>query len=233
MTNPRRKKNAATPAPRETQAADTAPSPQPDEQPVLSVPTVPAEPALPDTPGMASLLAHGNHVAVLAMMLFEQLASLHQLEEVWGQRLLLAARLHDIGMAEGRKGHHKASMRLIDNDLALDIPNDDRPWVALLARYHRKAWPSARHKRFASLKRHDRKAVARAAAILRIADALDYTHSGVAAGLTVDIRKHTVDIAVHGKSAMNCEPELKRARKKGDLFRHLLGKNTKFSCLPC
>lgn len=231
MTSPRRKKNAATPAPRAPQTADTAP--QTDEQPVLSVPAVPAEPALPDTPDMTSILAHGNHVAVLAVMLFEQLASLHELDEVWGQRLLLAARLHDIGMAEGRKGHHKASMRLIDSDLALDIPDEDRPWVALLARYHRKVWPSARHGRFARLNRHDRKAVARAASILRIADALDYTHSDVVAGLTVGIRKHSVDIAVHGKGPADCEPELKRARKKGDLFRHLFGKNTKFSCLPC
>lgn len=71
-------------------------------------------------------------------------------------------RLHDIGFAEGRKGHHKTGMRYIEEDLSLNISDADRPLVALLARYHRKAWPSRRHSRFAALPRRERRALRRA-----------------------------------------------------------------------
>ena len=120
-------------------------------------------------------LRHGRHVAVLAASLFDQLADLHELDDLWRNRLVLAARLHDIGFVEGRKGHHKAGMRYIEEDLSLNMADIDRPFVALLVRYHRKAWPSRRHGRFAALARTDRRSLRRAAALLRFADALDYT----------------------------------------------------------
>lgn len=132
---------------------------------------------MPESPVMADSLTHGQRVAAIAATLFQDLAELHGLDDVWGHRLHLAAQLHDIGFAEGRKGHHKISMRLIEEDLSLNIHEDDRPWVALLARYHRKAWPSRRHARFDALKKSDRKALRKAASLLRIADALDYTHT--------------------------------------------------------
>ncbi|MFQ9867635.1 MAG: hypothetical protein ACLRWP_12085 [Bilophila wadsworthia] len=108
---------------------------------------------MPESPVMADSLTHGQRVAAIAATLFQDLAELHGLDDVWGHRLHLAAQLHDIGFAEGRKGHHKISMRLIEEDLSLNIHEDDRPWVALLARYHRKAWPSRRHARFDALKK--------------------------------------------------------------------------------
>lgn len=203
----------------------------PDATPSPTLKSAAADPALPETPEMAALLAHGDHVATLAGLLFQELAPEHGLDGIWDQRLRLAARLHDIGMVEGRKGHHKTGMRLIDSNLGLDIPDEDRPWVALLVRYHRKARPSTRQARFARLKRPDRQALARTAALLRLADALDYTHAGRISGLTTEVRKHTVEIAVQCEAA-DCEPELRRAGEKGNLFRHLFDKKLEFSCLP-
>ena len=98
---------------------------------------------MPESPVMADSLTHGQRVAAIAATLFQDLAELHGLDDVWGHRLHLAAQLHDIGFAEGRKGHHKISMRLIEEDLSLNIHEDDRPWVALLARYHRRHGPRA------------------------------------------------------------------------------------------
>lgn len=86
---------------------------------------------IPESPVMADSLTHGQRVAAIAATLFQDLAELHGLDDVWGHRLHLAAQLHDIGFAEGRKGHHKISMRLIEEDLSLNIHEDDRPWVAL------------------------------------------------------------------------------------------------------
>lgn len=183
---------------------------------------------MPESPVMADSLTHGQRVAAIAATLFQDLAELHGLDDIWGHRLHLAAQLHDIGFAEGRKGHHKISMRLIEEDLSLNIHEDDRPWVALLARYHRKAWPSRRHARFDALKKSDRKALRKAASLLRIADALDYTHTGVVGNLAVAVKKHKVIIAV--QCSGDCSAEMERVIKKGDLFMHVFGRELECVC---
>ena len=93
----------------------------------------PSPARLPESAVLEDSLRHGRHVAILVASLFDQLAELHSLDEIWRKRLVLAARLHDIGFAEGRKGHHKASMRCIEEDRSLNISDADRPLIALLA----------------------------------------------------------------------------------------------------
>ena len=161
-------------------------------------------------------------------MLFQDLAELHKLEDVWGRRLLLAARFHDIGLAGGRKGHHKRSMRLIEEDLG-SMPDEDRPYVALLARYHRKARPSRRHPRFAELKRRDREALRKTVALLRIADALDCTHSGVIKHLAVSVKKRKVLIAL--QSLGDCSAERERLLDTGSLFADIFNRKLECACL--
>ncbi len=201
-------------------SADPEPIPTPDA-------------ALPETPDMAALLAHGEQVARLADRLFAVLASLHGLDEVWGRRLHEAARLLDIGLAEGRRGHHKAGMRLIISDLNLDLLPEDRPLIALLARYHRRAMPTKRHRRFAALSRHDRRAVRRCAALLRVADGLDYTHTGLIDDVDAHVGKHTVRLhCLCGAPAVDAAPELGRALKKGELFRYVFKRDLELTCLP-
>lgn len=184
--------------------------------------------ALPDSSVVSEALEHGQHVADLVAMLFDGLSELHKLGTLWERRLRLAAQLHDIGFAEGRKGHHKVSMRIIEEDLSLNIADEDRPWVALLARYHRKAWPSCRQARFAALGRHDRRDLSKTVALLRIADALDYTHAGIVRQIEPSVRKRHVLLTL--TCAGDGEAERQRALKKGDLFVHLFGKELECVC---
>ena len=72
-------------------------------------------------PEQDASLEHGRHVAFLADRLFDELAELHGLGKKWRRRLHLAALLHDIGFAEGRRKHHKISMRRIETDTTLGI----------------------------------------------------------------------------------------------------------------
>lgn len=72
------------------------------------------EPSLPDDPVYTGALVHGRQVEHLAAALFHEFAPLHKLGAPWEERLRAAARLHDIGWVEGRKKHHKTSMRLIE-----------------------------------------------------------------------------------------------------------------------
>ena len=169
---------------------------------------------------------HGRHVAALALALFEPLAPRFALDMRWARMLAQAALWHDLGFAAGgRRRHHKRSMEIIEENvflsLSFGLTEAERPLVALLARYHRRAWPSMRHRRFAALCREDRKALRAAAAILRIADALDYRHKGAVEEVRVSLRRHAVRLVCFGSEP--CGRECRRALKKGDLFEDLYG----------
>ncbi|MCI7569422.1 MAG: HD domain-containing protein [Desulfovibrio sp.] len=197
-------------------------------RPATDTDAAPASPQPSDSPEQDASLEHGRHVAFLADRLFDELAPLHGLGKRWRQRLHLAALLHDIGFAEGRKKHHKTSMHKIDTDKSLDIADKDRPLVALLARYHRKAWPSLKHKRFADLSGRKRDAVSKAAAILRIADGLDYRHLGNIQDLSVEVTD--TDLRLLLRACGECAPERARAEKKGDLLEHIFARTLKCVC---
>ncbi len=169
---------------------------------------------------------HGRHVAALALALFEPLAPRFALDMRWARMLAQAALWHDLGFAAGgRRRHHKRSMEIIEENvflsLSFGLTEENRPLVALLARYHRRAWPSMRHRRFAALCREDRKALRAAAAVLRIADALDYRHKGAVEEVRVSLRRHAVRLVCFGSEP--CGRECRRALKKGDLFEDLYG----------
>ena len=63
---------------------------------------------------------------------------------------------------------------------------------------------------------------------LRIADALDYTHTGVVGNLAVAVKKHKVIIAV--QCSGDCSAEMERVIKKGDLFMHVFGRELECVC---
>ena len=87
--------------------------------------------------------AHTEHVAALALGLFDQLAQegLHDGDPLERELLWAAAQLHDIGMSVSYDDHHKHSRYLILN---AGLPGFDPREVALIAqtaRYHRKGTP--------------------------------------------------------------------------------------------
>lgn len=175
---------------------------------------------------LLEVVHHGRHVAALALALFESLAPRFGLDMRWARMLAQAALWHDLGFAAGgRRRHHKRSMEIIEENvflsLSFGLTEEERPLVALLARYHRRAWPSMRHRRFAALCREDRKALRAASAILRIADALDYRHKGAVEEVQVSLRRHAVRLVCFGSEP--CGRECRRALKKGDLFEDLYG----------
>ena len=169
---------------------------------------------------------HGRHVAMLSLFLFEAFSRRFDLDIRWARLLAQAALWHDLGFAAGgRRRHHKRSMEIIEaNDrlsLSFGLEDSDRSLVALLARYHRRAWPGMKHRRFAALSREERKGLCGAAAILRVADALDYRHRGAVEELRVTLRRRTARIVCFG--AESCRKECRRALKKGDFLESLYG----------
>lgn len=119
---------------------------------------------------------HAKHVAKLCKILFQNLREEHRLEPRYELLLRVAALLHEIGMYISTGAYHKHTMYLINNSELFGLSRSDMLLVALTARYHRRSSPKPTHALYASLDRDQRIAVAKMAALLRVADALDAAH---------------------------------------------------------
>jgi exopolyphosphatase/guanosine-5'-triphosphate,3'-diphosphate pyrophosphatase len=151
---------------------------------------------------------HSRKVADLALSLFDQLQGEHGMDARARLLLEVSAVLHDIGTYVRASGHHKHGMYIVQNSEIFGISSDDLRVIANVVRYHRKALPSANHENFISLRREHRNVVLKAAAILRLADALDRGHAQRVKSIRVEVNEgdvvlhcsHTGDIAIerHG-----------------------------------
>ncbi|MFZ0334179.1 MAG: hypothetical protein WAL69_08575, partial [Candidatus Acidiferrales bacterium] len=102
-----------------------------------------------------------------------------------------AALLEDTGRVDGDKSHHKNSYRLIRK---LPLPLGWKPaelqLMAVVARYHRKALPQAKHKEFSVMASTFQQATLLLAGILRLVNALEQAPNV--------IRKLHVDVTLEG-----------------------------------
>lgn len=124
--------------------------------------------------------SHSDHVCKLALLIFDGLRSWHGLGDRPRELLNSAALLHDIGWSQtpDGKGHHKWSTRLIRDQAWKNLTKSEVLLVAQVARYHRKSPPQPEHEAFHELPAAAQKKVMILGGILRLADALDRTHTG-------------------------------------------------------
>jgi exopolyphosphatase/guanosine-5'-triphosphate,3'-diphosphate pyrophosphatase len=134
-------------------------------------------------------------------------------ERYW---LEYAAILHDIGISRDRKGHHKLSLRLILNDASLPFTNKERYIIGSIARYHRKTLPDKKHFNLKPLSQTEREKVTLLSSILRVADALDYSHRSVVGKLNVKTLPNK--IVLECQATGNHYLEDQSVSKKKDLF---------------
>jgi exopolyphosphatase/guanosine-5'-triphosphate,3'-diphosphate pyrophosphatase len=118
---------------------------------------------------------HERRVARIALSLFDQMLSLHQLDLRARSWLEAASLLHDVGKTVSNKAHHKASLRTILRCETLPFGKQERLIVGLIARYHRGAPPRASHRGYRDLDSRGRQVVRTLASLLRLADGLDRT----------------------------------------------------------
>jgi putative phosphoesterase len=171
---------------------------------------------------------HAKQVTRLALLIFDQLKPLHGLGK--GERLWLevAGTLHDIGLAEGPKGHHKTSLRLIMEAELGPFDSREKLIIASIARYHRKGLPSLKHEHFVSLSGPDQEKVMALAAILRVADGLDRTHQNLVKALTCEVSAEEVRIKCACRGA--AEDECLAAMEKGDLMKQVFSRDLFVKC---
>lgn len=165
--------------------------------------------------------AHSLHVTDLALQIFDQLQALHGLSP--GDRTLLriAGVLHDIGLYISARMHHKHSMYLVSHSECFGLTTEQMNLVSVICRYHRKTPPRPQHVEYSSLARDNRLRVSKLAAILRLADSLDRSHSGAIGQVHCRVEENQLVLEVMAESdTMLDEMAL---QNKADLFESLYG----------
>jgi exopolyphosphatase / guanosine-5'-triphosphate,3'-diphosphate pyrophosphatase len=138
-------------------------------------------------------VGHSHQVTRLALELFDGLQTLHKLSLTDRSLLECAGLLHDVGWASGQRKHHKTTLRIIMGWDFEHLDDRERSMAASIARYHRRALPDAKkHAHFAELARSDREIVCKLAALLRVADGLDRSHTDAVTHVECDVKKSRV-----------------------------------------
>ena len=138
--------------------------------------------------------AHSRHVTRLALALFDATAELHRLGPDERELLDHAALLHDIGIHVAHESHHKHTAYLIQHGKLRGYDPEQVDALACLARYHRRGEPKPSHEPFNTLNPELQDQVTKLAALLRIADGLDLSHTGTVTGIDVDVDKSRVRV---------------------------------------
>jgi exopolyphosphatase/guanosine-5'-triphosphate,3'-diphosphate pyrophosphatase len=163
--------------------------------------------------------SHAHQVECLVGTLFMELEPLHQLSREDRKLLEYAAILHDIGYYVSGRGHHRHALQMIMMEPLLELTREEKTVIANLARYHRKTLPTIEHTAYGILSDADKRRVNLMAPLLRIADALDRSHQGLAQELFCDIREDGVTIYIGAEQDM--PEEIAAVERRGDMFRQV------------
>ncbi|MFW5994972.1 MAG: HD domain-containing protein [Spirochaetia bacterium] len=164
---------------------------------------------------------HARHVADLALSFFDQFSEEHGLDRHARLLLEVGALLHDIGNFVRSSGHHKHSQYLVANSEIFGFSQEDIAIVSNIVRYHRKATPQSSHESFASLRRGHRLTVLKLGAILRVADALDRSHSQRVRSISVEVTE--ADVLLHCDYTGDVQVESYGIEQKNDMFEEVFG----------
>ncbi len=164
---------------------------------------------------------HARHVAEISKKLFDQLRTEHQLDQRFAVILYIAALLHEIGLYVGFASHHKHTMYLIRNSELFGLGRREVLLTAIVARYYRRASPQPSHEGYATLGRDERVAVAKLAALLRIAISLNDSRSQRIRDIKCEVKGPRLVI-----SALNVQDislEQLSLRQNGAMFEDVFG----------
>ena len=165
---------------------------------------------------------HAHQVECLAGTLFMELVEYHKLAREDRKLLEYAAILHDIGYFVAPTGHHRHALMMILTEPLTVFTREEVKIIANVARYHRKALPTAEHTVYGTLNETDRQRVNVLAALLRVADALDRSHKGLVRELTCDVTEDAVVLNVVAEQQLTLE--IDAVTRRGDLFRAVFRK---------
>ena len=173
---------------------------------------------------------HSQHVAELAVEMFDQLDDALTLPAEGRQYLEFAALLANVGVVVSHAKHHLHTYYLVRNSELMGLSDREVELIAQVARYHRKSVPKPDHPEFAALSAADQKLVRGLAGILRVAIGLDRTYDARVKSVTVKLGPSEIVIAVkpRGKKA-DVSLNLYAANERKGLLVDVTKRKVKFS----
>ncbi len=166
---------------------------------------------------------HALLTAKLAARLFEQSRPLHDLDESNLLLLEMASLSHDIGHFINSLDHEEHGYYLLTVNRLFGLTAREQRIVASLVLYHRRLSPSTDDANFKSLPQKDRIIVNKLSALLRLADAIDVSHSGTVTDVALTETKSGWHIKLSGKRDMMLANWALTNRKS--LFEEIFGVN--------
>ncbi len=166
---------------------------------------------------------HSKQVARLALALFDDLATLHQLPASARPWLEVAALLHDVGNAVNYQRHHKHSQYLIQNADLPGLSDREKLVIGCIARYHRRSAPALGHEGMVGLTPQEARLVRKCATLLRVADSLDRSHRQPISKLSASVSGSKVQVKLSSRTPIDLE--LWDVEHELPLFREVFGKS--------
>lgn len=164
---------------------------------------------------------HSNLVAYLAGNLFDQTCPLHNLENDDRLLLIIAALLHDIGHFINTIDHDKHAYYILQANPLIGLTNREQAIVANLARYHRKSMPTVQDENFRTLSSKDRSLVIKLSVLLRLADAMDVSHTHRVHNVSMRQSRNKWLLKLEGTGSLSLE--IWALEKRRTLFQDVFG----------
>ncbi len=170
-------------------------------------------------------MAHAHRVADLAVQLFDLTEDVHDLAPEQRGLVYTAGLLHNVGLATDPATHHKAGRDILLRHPLVDLDDLERQMVACVARFHRKQVRPEKEAAFQELSAQEQEDTLTIAALVRMADGLDYSQGQTShldepitfdGGLTIPVRGPCA-----GEDAA-------RAQEKADLWHRLFDFQLRF-----
>lgn len=139
---------------------------------------------------------HNEHIAGLALQIFDRLAIPFGMPDEARDLLEAAALVHDVGFLVNHAQHHKHAYHLIMHSDLAGYSSHEIELIANVVRYHRRASPRKSHANFARLALEDQAWVRRLAGVLRVAVALDRSHTQVVREVQCYVRRGRVRLTL-------------------------------------
>lgn len=165
---------------------------------------------------------HSEHVAALALQLFDATEALHGLGDEHRHLLDAAALLANVGLVVSHSKHHLHSYYVIRNSELVGFTDPEIELIALIARYHRKSAPKTSHEEFAALSDDDQYTVRVLAGLLRIAIGLDRSHDQRVTAIRVTGSRRRLTVGAVAARGTGLDLELYAASERKALLEDAL-----------
>lgn len=167
---------------------------------------------------------HAHVVTRLALELFDSIQALGIYEFKESERELLeyGAALHDIGAFLSYDTHQAHAYHLIRESSLPGFQPEEIEIIANLAYFHRKNIPKKKHPNLEGLSRETVKSIRALSALLRIAEGLDRSHTGIVSHVRFYIASTEV-LVIEMHAQRECQLEIWEVEKQKKFFKKIFG----------